>query len=884
MTVETTQGTVTVTIDGFEVAVPKGTLIIRAAEMLGIQIPRFCDHPLLDPIGACRQCLVDVEGQRKPMASCTIACTEGMVVRTQLTSAVAEKAQRGVMELLLINHPLDCPMCDKGGECPLQNQAMSSGQGETRFTEEKRTFDKPVAISTEVLLDRERCISCTRCVRVSEEIAGDPFIDFLERGPGQMIGTAEGKPFDSYFSGNTVQVCPVGALTGAAYRFRSRPFDLVSVPSVCEHCASGCRQRTDVRRGRVLRRLAGDDPAVNEEWNCDKGRWAFTYATQPDRLNTPLVRDQAGVLVPASWPHALAVAAAGLAAARGAPYPADQGALNSGSRGTPHPAPRGVGVLAGGRLTLEDSYAYAKFARVALDTNDVDMRARPHSAEEEEFLAACVAGRGIGVSYADLERAPAVLLAGFEPEDESPLVFLRLRKATRRGRLQVFSIAALASPGLIKLSGELLATMPGDEATALTALAARGGLGGKVLPQEQGGSGGDRSPRDNTDTSWQRAGEAIGAAGSVILVGERLAAVPGALAAAARLATASGARLAWIPRRAGERGAVEAGALPGLLPIGRPVTDAGARAEVARIWGKSSLPDTPGRDTSHILAAAAAGELGALVVAGVDPADLPDPRAALAAIEMTPFVVSLELRASAVTDRADVVFPVATVAQKAGTFVNWEGRGGTFGVALKVPDVRTDLYVLGAIADQMDVHLGLPDEAAARAELAALGTWRGPVPEPPQGGLGETVFPQELGKSGGDRSPLGSTVRLATWHQLLDSGRMQDGEPSLAGTARPVVARMSAVTAAQVGAADGDKVTVATEQGSVTVPVEVVPMADHVVWLPAAGLPEAARTDTTPADGIPYPGGPETAGQASSTIRAQLGAGHGATVTLRRPE
>ena len=318
MTVETTQNTVAVTIDGFEIRVPKGTLVIRAAEMLGIQIPRFCDHPLLDPIGACRQCLVDVEGQRKPLASCTTTCTEGMVVRTQLTSAVAEKAQRGVMELLLINHPLDCPMCDKGGECPLQNQAMSSGQGETRFTEDKRTFDKPVPISSQVLLDRERCISCTRCVRTSEEIAGDAFIDFMERGPSQMIGTAEGKPFNSYFSGNTVQVCPVGALTGAAYRFRSRPFDLVSVPSVCEHCAAGCRQRTDIRRGRVLRRLAGEDPAVNEEWNCDKGRWAFTYATQPDRLTTPLVRDETGVLVPASWPHALAVAAAGLAAARDA--------------------------------------------------------------------------------------------------------------------------------------------------------------------------------------------------------------------------------------------------------------------------------------------------------------------------------------------------------------------------------------------------------------------------------------------------------------------------------------------------------------------------------------------------------------------------------------
>ena len=309
---------------------------------------------------------------------------------------------------------------------------------------------------------------------------------------------------------------------------------------------------------------------------------------------------------------------------------------------------------------------------------------------------------------------------------------------------------------------------------------------------------------------------------------------------------------------------IEAGALPGLLPVGRPVADPAARAEVARSWGKSSLPAEPGRDTAAMLAAAEAGELGALVVSGVDPADLPDPAAALRAIEMTPFVVSLELRVSAVTDRADVVFPVAAVAEKTGTFVNWEGRGGSFAEALPVPGVRTDLYVLGAIADEMDVHLGLPDAAAARAELAALGIWRGTRPEPPRpggsGGYGGTDSSPAVGHLGGVVVPPG-TILLATWRQLLDSGRMQDGEPSLAGTARPVVARMSAATAAEAGVADGDKVTIATDRGSVTVPVEVVPMADRVVWLPATGLP----------------------GQ-RSTIRAELGAGHGSTVTLRRPE
>ncbi|POX37125.1 NADH-quinone oxidoreductase subunit G, partial [Streptomyces sp. Ru73] len=567
---------VTLTIDGIEISVPKGTLVIRAAEMLGIEIPRFCDHPLLDPAGACRQCIVEVEGQRKPMASCTITCTDGMVVKSQLTSPVAEKAQRGVMELLLINHPLDCPVCDKGGECPLQNQAMSAGQADSRFEGKKRTYEKPVPISQQVLLDRERCVLCARCTRFSNQIAGDPMIELIERGALQQVGTGEGDPFESYFSGNTIQICPVGALTSAAYRFRSRPFDLVSSPSVCEHCAGGCATRTDHRRGKVMRRLAADDPEVNEEWVCDKGRFAFRYGQLPDRLETPLVRDaESGELTPASWPEALEAAARGLVAARGR-----------------------AGVLTGGRLTVEDSYAYAKFARAVLDTDDIDFRARVHSPEEAGFLAAHVAGHGRdldgqGVTYRSLEAAPAVLLAGIEAEEEAPGVFLRLRKAHRKSGQRTFGLASYATRGLIKAGGTLLPAAPGTEPEWLDALAGGVGLEGE----------------------GQAAAEALRAEGSVIVVGERLAAVPGALTAAVRAASATGARLVWIPRRAGERGAVEAGALAGLLPGGRPATDPRARDEVARAWGVAALPHRPGRDTGQILEAAATGELNALVVA-----------------------------------------------------------------------------------------------------------------------------------------------------------------------------------------------------------------------------------------------------------------------------
>ena len=752
---------VTLTIDGTEVSVPKGTLVIRAAELMGVQIPRFCDHPLLEPVGACRQCLVDVEGQRKPLASCTTTVAPDMVVRTQFTSEAADRAQQGVMELLLINHPLDCPVCDKGGECPLQNQAMSNGRAETRFEDVKRTFPKPIAVSSQVLLDRERCVLCARCTRFSDQIAGDRFIDLLERGAQQQVGIAPGEPFQSYFSGNTVQICPVGALTGTAYRFRARPFDLVSSPSVCEHCSSGCAQRTDHRRGAVLRRLAGDDPEVNEEWNCDKGRWAFTYTGVGDRLTTPLVRD-GGELRAASWSEALGVAAAGLTSARGR-----------------------TGTLVGGRTTVEDAYAYAKFSRIVLNSNDIDFRARPHSDEEAEFLAHHVAGAPMTVTYSDVEKAPAVLLAGFEPEEESPIVFLRLRKAVRRSALRVLSIAPFASRGLEKLAGTLISERPGDEAGALSELERH---------------------------------ELLSMPGALILVGERLATSPGALSAAGRLAASTGARLAWVPRRAGERGALEAGALPNLLPGGRPVADERARAATAAAWGVDHLPDTVGRDTEAILAAARAGELQALLIGGVELADLPDPAAALAAVESAPFVVSLELRESDITRRADVVFPVAPAVEKAGSFVNWEGRQRRFEPALHttaIPDSR----VLNFLADEAGVDLGVPTAEAADADRARLGLWSGQRVAAPQ------MSPEPA-------HPRPGEVVLAGWRMLLDAGRLQDGEPHLAGTARPAVARLSAATAGDVGVAAGESVTVSTERGAVTLPVEITDMVDGVVWLP----------------------------------------------------
>jgi NADH-quinone oxidoreductase subunit G len=789
--VEKREDLITLTIDDVEVSVPKGTLVIRAAELIGVEVPRFCDHPLLDPVGACRQCLVEVpDGGTgrpipKPQASCTLEVAPGMKIKTQLTSPVADKAQRGNMEFLLINHPLDCPICDKGGECPLQNQAMSHGYAESRFTDEKRTYPKPINISANVLLDRERCVLCARCTRFSEQIAGDPFIALIERGALQQVGIYEKEPLESYFSGNTIQICPVGALTSAAYRFRSRPFDLISTPSIAEHDACGSAIRVDHRRGKVMRRLAGDDPAVNEEWITDKDRFAHRYGDGEDRLTRPLVRD-GNVLRPASWPEAIDVAVRGLKAA--------------GSS---------VGVLTGGRLTMEDAYGYSKFARAVLGTNNIDFRARQHSAEEADFLAHAVAGTEQNVSFADLENASAVLLVCLEPEEEAGMIFLRLRKAFRKKQLASWTLAPYASNGTRKMGAQLIACVPGEEASVLDQL---------------------NTEDDSTD---DRIAEIGLDANSVILVGERAAGLSGTLSACLRLAERTGARLAWVPRRAGDRGAVEAGCLPNVLPGGRPVSDAAARVDTQTTWGVESLPWLEGRDADEILIAAADVELEALVVAGVDPNDFVDPQGVLEGLEAIGFMVSLETRASMVTERADVVFPVSLMHERAGTFMNWEGRRRPFDIVLEQPNDMSDLRVLAALADGLGTDLGFRTAAQARAELEELGTWEGLRSEAPDYPAGE---PSE---------PDGSSVLLATWRMALDESRALDGEPYLQATARAAEARMSPGTAAAAGIAG--VAVISNDRGSMTLPAVIdSEMIDGVVWLPSRtprlGIPQHLAT------------------------------------------
>lgn len=823
---------VALTIDGVEVQAEPGTLIIRAAEQVGIRIPRFCDHPLLAPVAACRQCLVEVgtpgpDGSLrmmpKPQPSCAIPISPGMVVKTQHTSEEALKAQEGVMEFLLINHPLDCPICDKGGECPLQNQAMTEGRDTSRFTDAKRVFRKPMRLTSQIMLDRDRCILCQRCVRFGKEIPGDAFLDLQGRGGGsaptdahyfmgEQVGTFDaevldfyfpgvegpertdisgpyghegiissvfsgperesdrdlsGRSFASYFSGNVIQICPVGALTATSYRFRARPFDLISTPSVTEQDASGSTTRVDVRRSEVVRILSGNDPEVNEEWITDKDRFAFHWPYQDDRLKVPLVREN-GELVPTSWSDALDRVASRL------------GALPENAK---------VGLLPGGRLAFEDAWAWSKFAREVLGTNNIDSRWREQSAEEAAFLGALVAGQGLGVTYEEVEKAPGVLLVALEPEDECGSLFLRLRKGFTAGNTQVKVVAPYLTRGAEKLSAELIPAAPGEEVEAL----------------------------QNIELTED----------CLILVGERAARTPGLLSALANLSGKTGARLQWVPRRSGDRGAVDAGLLPNLLPFGRPVGDADAAASVP--W--KNLTETVGLSAAEMIQAGTAGEMDVLITGGIDLRDWPDPEEARAALGLTDFVVSLEVRRSEVSDLADVVLPVAPAIEKNGTFINWEGRLRPFGQAYS-STAMPDRDVLSMLSKEMGKWIGLENLQDLYAEVNPLMVWKGQ----------RVAAPVEVPEVPAE--PLENGDLYLTFHKpMVDLGRLQEGASHLANSARVPVALVGPKTLAQLGLVEDQLVTVTGERGAVVVPIESRPMVEGVLWLPECSIGNGVHED-----------------------------------------
>ncbi|MDP9330091.1 MAG: NADH-quinone oxidoreductase subunit G [Actinomycetota bacterium] len=756
---------VTLTIDGKELTVPKGTLIIRAAEQLGIEIPRFCDHPLLEPAGACRQCYVQIEGQPKLATSCTVPVAPGMVVNTQNTSEAAQQAQVANLEFLLLNHPLDCPVCDRGGECPLQDQALAFGPGESRFTEAKRTFPKPVPLSPLVNLDRERCVLCARCTRFCDEISGDRFIELFARGAGERVSIAAGEDFRSPFSGNTVQICPVGALTSTPYRFVARPFDLSSVDTVCPHCSSGCNVRLDVRRGEVVRVLARDNLDVNDAWICDKGRYAFRFADSPDRITTPLIRDRG--LEPASFGEVLTRIAEWCEGKR-------------------------VAILTGGRLMDEDYYALSKLARTVFGTNDLDHR-RHGGIDAAGAVAAegRIAASPMSVTYKDVEEAPTILVAGLDAEQESPILHLRLRKAARRGA-KIFVL----HPRRTRLwdVAEHIVCRPGDEASLL-------GPGDASRPE-----------MEDAIAALREAG-----AGGVVLAGPRLAEHGSGIANASAFAARLGSRFAWVTRRANDRGALVAGVHPSLLPGGRQLQRPEELAEVESVWGPIMVRE-PGRGWRAILEACAKREVDVLFLIGVDPLrDYPDAALVRRALENVPVKVVQSLELGALEPYADAFLPAAAFLEKDGHVTTWEGRAqrlrpvrGPLGISL--PD--WEIFASLALAAGGDLGFETLDEL--HEEMGRLLAPRTPA-SPQDVDLAQQLDP------GPEAGPDGSMV-LFTYPLLIDEGRLSGRADELKAALQdePFI-EVHPQDAAAAELEDGGRALVRSPAGEAELDVHVTP-------------------------------------------------------------
>ena len=800
------QELVTLTIDGKEVTVPKGTLIIRAAEELGIEIPRFCDHPLLEPVAACRQCYVKVEGQRKLMTSCSTPVADGLVVHTQYTDEEVKKAQVSVLEFLLINHPLDCPVCDRGGECPLQDQALAFGPGESRYVEAKRTYRKPLPLSPLVGLDRERCVLCARCTRFCDEISGDRFIELFDRGAAEQVSIAPGEDFNSPFSGNTIQICPVGALTATTYRFAARPFDLESGDSICPHCASGCNLRVDLRRGEVVRHLARDNYDVNDAWLCDKGRFAFAFPDR-NRLTTPLLRDPG--LEPVSFDEALSTIAGWCKDKR-------------------------VAVLAGGRLSDEDAYALSKLARTAFQTNDVDHRVS--GGDPGALPAEQVQASGVPVTYQDVERAKTIVLVGLDAEQELPILHLRIRKAVRKSGAQVFVV----HPRRTRLwdVAEHILCRPGEESDLLSRLAS---------PTEDEAA---ETPESRAAAALRKAGEA-----AVVLAGPRLLESEGAVEGARSLAEGSGARFALLCRRANDRGALRAGLHPGLLPGGRGVEDDAQRSTVEVAWG-TLLPNRRGRDTNQIVEAAANKDLDVLFMVGVDPlTDFPDASLARQALQNVPYKVVVDISTEAMEIFADAMLPGAPYLEKDGHYTDWEGRPQRMRpVRPPLGLARSEWEIFQELSQAMGADMGFHSLTDLHTEMAALlaspevgiaprghsppfPTLRDASPATPSGANDANVAPAaDPAAHAGSPAPQSAdeTLTLFSYPLLVDEGTLSKGADLLkeALEETPFV-EVNPADAERLGLGDGETARVRTEAGEAKLPVRVTPhIVEGAVFVP----------------------------------------------------
>jgi len=656
---------ITLTIDGHSVSVPEGTLIVNAAKKIGIDIPVFCYHPKMEPVGMCRMCLVDIgrpvvdRTTNQPVlnpdgtpklnygpkleTACTTPVSEGMVV-----DGLSEKvraARKDIIEFLLTSHPLDCPICDKGGECPLQNLTMGYGPGSSRFLlDEKMRLAKHLPLGDLIFLDRERCIQCGRCVRFQHEIVDDPVIAFYQRGRALEIMTNSEPGFDSYFSGNTTDICPVGALTTADFRFEARPWEMKSSASICAQCPVGCNTTLNIRRearangSMVIKRvMPRQNELVNEIWMCDKGRFAYHYMGSEARLTSPLVRKN-GELVEATWDEAVAAAAEGLRAA---------GANMLG--------------LAGGRLSNEDLFALQQL------TEQQGGKALLYSYMAGGEMTAAL-GMAPGSNFGDMGAGTVIVVAACDLQEEAPVYYLRVKQAAERGAALI-----VINPRETKLdrsAAHVIRSRYGEEAGMVAAL----------------------KPGSRVPDALKAAAEALaGAENLVVMYGSEGLGLEGSAA----LANACAA----LVKASGHAGRPNSG----LIGVWAHANDQGA----------FELGFRPDLDLPTSLAQAAG-----VYIAAADPAG--DSPALADALDRAGFVVVQELFLTETARRADVVFPAAAYVEREGSLTNAERRVQRYYPALPVrpgtlPDYLITAQVAAALGRALDVRSG----AHAFAQMAA---------------------------------------------------------------------------------------------------------------------------------------------------------------------
>ncbi len=710
---EETPQLVNVTIDGRVISVPPGTVVWKAAQLAGIEIPIYCYHPKMPPLGACRMCFVEIEKAPKPpQTACTTVCTEGMIVHTD--TPLVKKAREGTLEFLLINHPLDCPICDKGGECDLQDFTLRHGPGGSRFDVTKRHFIKPIPVSDTILLDRERCIACQRCVRFSQEVAMDEEgLIMNDRGYKIEVSTTPGKSFNSVFSGNTVEMCPVGALTARNYRFRTRPWELRRTPSVCANCSVGCNVRVDVRVDRILRLMSQTNDSIDDGWLCDRGRWGFDYVNSADRLRTPLIRKD-GQLEEATWDEALDLVAARL--------------QEIARRDGPH----ALGGIGSTHTTNEESYLFQKLFRVAIGTNNID--------HHHGLFPETAPGQLPWVwtdSIAGLDRASHIVLFAADPYERQPVIDLRIKKALRAGaKISVVSnkptrLDRLAALKLEYQAGHLDAVVRALLNVVLTENLAHGPYietHPEFLESLQAAS-----PPGAAEHAARIAGvdiealralarEIAGAKGTVLLYDEMAAQEEEAPTLAADLLNLAlmtgnvgrpGAGVGPLFEDNNSLGARDMGLLPNSLPGYVGLENAAMRPHLREVWGISA-PKKPGLTYEQMLS----GGVKALYVLGANPArHLPNPEA----LENLEFLVVQTLALNETAEHADVVLPGQSFAEKEGTFTNTERCIQAVRQAMRpLAGPMPDWQILTELGRRMNQEWNYSSPRAILAEIARV--------------------------------------------------------------------------------------------------------------------------------------------------------------------